>query len=326
MRKLSVIIPCHNKAETIGRCLKAALASDHPDFEVIVVDDGSTDDSVGIIREYSCKAIVLKEQAGASKARNTGAQNSSGDLLFFTDADCLLEENTLSRADQAMMKEGDEVIMGGTYTAEPFDQDFFSRFQSIFVNYSETKDADDPDYIATHAMVVSFRTFKEIGGFPEDFLPIIEDVEFSHRARKAGYRLMVLPGLKVKHIFDFSLVKSVKNAYVKSRYWTMYSLGNRDLFRDSGCASSELKINVPANFFILLFIFLSIMFQTSFLLFPVAGIFILNFISSRKLLIAFYKAKGIIFAGLALLYWMLLYPIPVGLGGLSGLKGYFFKK
>ncbi|MCP4456451.1 MAG: glycosyltransferase family 2 protein, partial [Cytophagales bacterium] len=99
---ISIIVPNYNGEETIGKCLDAIYASTNDNFEVVVVDDCSTDGSVGIIRQYPCRLIELKENAGASKARNKGAENCKGDILFFTDADCVFQENTIDLAIETM--------------------------------------------------------------------------------------------------------------------------------------------------------------------------------------------------------------------------------
>jgi glycosyltransferase involved in cell wall biosynthesis len=326
MKKISIVIPNHNMERSIGICLEAALASDYPDFEVIVVDDCSTDNSLEIIKGYPCTLISLKDNKGASAARNTGAQKSSGDIIFFTDSDCLLQKDTISLAGSALSKEGDDAVIGGTYTAIPPDTDFFSIFQSVSINFSETKNTADPDYIATHAMTISARTFRESGGFPETFLPIIEDVEFSHRLRRSGKRLVMYPEIQVQHTFNFSLLRSLKNAFKKSRYWTMYSLENKDLASDSGCASSELKLNVILNCISILLLASWMIFQNALFIYPIPLLFGVNIFSSRGMLGAFFRARGVAFGISALLYWTILYPIPVGLGGVAGLTGHIFKK
>src|SRR5512134_483720 len=94
---ISVIIPVHNGGATIGKCLEAVFASRYTRFEVIVVDDRSTDNSLEIIGWYPCRVVRLEAHAGASAARNAGARQSTGNYLFFIDADCVLLENTLSR-------------------------------------------------------------------------------------------------------------------------------------------------------------------------------------------------------------------------------------
>jgi glycosyltransferase involved in cell wall biosynthesis len=240
--RVSVVVPNRNGSETIGNCLEALFASNHDSFEVVVVDDCSEDDSVHIIKKYPCKLIELTRHAGAATARNHGARNSRGDIIFFTDADCLVLPDTLQIGEKAARRYGPRVIIGGTYTCHPFDKSFFSLFQSVYINYSELKNIEAPDYIATHTMVIHADVFRESGGFREDFLPILEDVEFSHRLLRNGYLLRMADRLLVRHVFNYTLGKSFRNAYIKSKFWVIYSLCNRDLLKDSGTASIELKM------------------------------------------------------------------------------------
>jgi glycosyltransferase involved in cell wall biosynthesis len=108
---VSVIIPNRNGAATIGTCLAAAQASQHGNFEIIVVDDASEDDSVTIIERYPCKLVRLARHVGAARARNAGASHSRGRILFFTDADCLLQPDTLALAASALPLEGPNAII-----------------------------------------------------------------------------------------------------------------------------------------------------------------------------------------------------------------------
>jgi len=320
---ISIIIPNYNGESTIGKCLEAAFSAGYDNFEVIVVDDCSDDNSIEVIKRFPCKLVALKERSGASKARNTGALNSNGKLLFFIDADCIVKEDALSIAAAAYAENGPDVVVGGTYTPMPYDDRFFSIFQSVFVNYSETKNIENPDYIATHAMAIDAATFRKSGGFPESFMPIIEDVEYSHRIRRAGYKLIMNPQLLVQHIFNYSFWRSMKNAFKKSKYWTIYSLNNKDLLADSGTASVELKVNVLSFFLGFLFLLLWLFVQNSLLLYPVPLIFAANIFINRRLIRAFYKTKGVLFAFLATLYYTLLYPLAVGTGGIAGLMKYY---
>jgi len=323
---ISIVIPNYNGESTIGKCLEAAFSSRYDNFEVVVVDDCSADKSVEIIKRFPCKLVELKERSGASKARNAGARNSRGKLLFFIDSDCIVQEDALSIAAASYAENGPEVVVGGTYTPMPYDDRFFSIFQSVFVNYSETKNLENPDYIATHAMAIDAEAFRKSGGFPEAFMPIIEDVEYSHRIRRDGYRLIMNPRLLVQHIFNYSFSRSMKNAFKKSKYWTIYSLSNKDLFADSGTASVELKVNVLSFFLSFLFLLMWVFTRNSLLLYPVPLIFAANILINRRLILAFYRTKGLLFALLATLYYTLLYPLAVGTGGMAGLLKYYLSR
>ena len=318
---ISIIIPNYNGEKTLGLCLTAATSIKDEAVEIIVVDDCSDDRSREIIKRFPCTLIESSPHAGASRARNIGAQQASGDILFFTDADCLLQENTLSQLRIMLSSADSHTIIGGTYTPQPYDQGFFGRFQSVFINYSETRNPPQADYIATHAMAINSDLFHRSGGFAEDQWPILEDVEFSHRLRRAGVTLVMQPAIQVQHIFNFSLLDSCKNAIRKTRYWIQYSLRNQDLFADSGTASIELKINVSVFFICLLLVFGLAQGNTTAL---AAFIFLCfsNLYLNRRLFKAFYDANGSIFSLGAGLYYLLVYPLPVAVGSIAGFSDF----
>ncbi len=318
--RLSVIIPNYNGGRTIGRCLEALYASSYDNFEVVVVDDFSSDGSPDIISRFPCRLVRLQTRSGAARARNIGAQNSTGEVLFFIDADCIVQRDTLSRVERSAGARGTAVV-GGTYTRLPEDDCFFSTFQSVFIHYSETK-RERPDYIASHAMAIGRDLFEKSGGFPEAFMPIIEDVEFSHRLRRSGSALRMDPSILVSHFFYFTFVKSLRNAFRKSMYWTAYSLKNRDLLSDSGTASKELKTNVAAFFSFLFICALSIIFQRPLILWGALPVLCLNTFINRNFFSELHKTKGAFFAFLSVLYYLLVYPLPVGAGSIAGVIKY----
>jgi glycosyltransferase involved in cell wall biosynthesis len=97
---ISVIIPVYNAAKALNRCLNSIIAQDFKDFEVLLVDDGSTDDSGKICDEYLVKdervKVFHKKNGGASSARNVGLENAEGKYITFCDADDYVESNWLS--------------------------------------------------------------------------------------------------------------------------------------------------------------------------------------------------------------------------------------
>jgi len=315
---VSIVVPNRNGAATIGRCLTSALASRYPSFELIVVDDASEDDSLERIRHFPCRVVQLPRHGGAARARNAGARKARGEVLFFTDADCLLEPDALARAVQTL-RGGADLAVGGTYTLAACEPRFFDRFQSVFVHHFETRRAPQADYLATHALAVSAETFRCHGGFAETGLPILEDVEFSHRLRRAGCRLVMDPAIRAGHVFDYSLWRSLRNAFRKARYWTCYSLGNRDLLADSGTASHNLKLDVAAWCLGAVLIAAALAAGAPAWAAAVLGIQAANAYASRGLLRAFRRAHGTLFAGAAGLYYLLVYPLAVGAGALAGL-------
>lgn len=96
--KISVVIPLYNKGERVCRTIKSVLIQNYQDFEIIVVDDGSTDDSANYVKSFCDERIhyVYKENAGVSSARNTGIVESKNEWIYFLDADDELDEGALS--------------------------------------------------------------------------------------------------------------------------------------------------------------------------------------------------------------------------------------
>lgn len=99
MKKISIIVPVYNREKYIDRCIKSILNQSFRDFELILVDDGSTDNSIHICNKYSNIndniIVIHKENGGVSSARNIGLEHAKGEYIMFIDSDDYIEENML---------------------------------------------------------------------------------------------------------------------------------------------------------------------------------------------------------------------------------------
>ena len=93
--RVSVIVPCYNSSKHIGRCLESVRSQDYPNLEVLVVDDGSTDDSINVINNYVGVTVISQSNQGACAARNTGIKFSTGKYIKFLDSDDTLIEGSI---------------------------------------------------------------------------------------------------------------------------------------------------------------------------------------------------------------------------------------
>jgi glycosyltransferase involved in cell wall biosynthesis len=93
--RVSVIVPTYNEEQYIGDCLKTLLAQSHPDYETIIVDDGSTDRTVDIARSFGVK-VIQQNHRGPGVARNAGVQQATGEILSFLDADMSFDQDFLA--------------------------------------------------------------------------------------------------------------------------------------------------------------------------------------------------------------------------------------
>ncbi len=197
---ISVIIPAKNAADTIEGCLNALIRQEGLEipYEVIVVDDGSTDDTNAIVERFGVKIIRL-EGEGPAAARNTGAEAAKGEILAFTDPDCepaedWIEELTKPFADQ------DVVGVRGAYRTR--QSGLVPRFvqQEYAFKYERMARREAIDFIDTYSAAYRRDVFFANGGFDTVFkVPSVEDQEFSFRLARKGYRMVFAPQAVVFH-------------------------------------------------------------------------------------------------------------------------------
>lgn len=129
MKKISVIIPCYNHASSIGKCLDGIFGQTHSDLEVIVVDDGSTDDLASALKPYIGKIqLIRQENRGGPSARNRGFKESTGELVIFCDADILWKKDAFAKMVAALAQHPEVAYAYGsfkfgwkTFSLWPFD-------------------------------------------------------------------------------------------------------------------------------------------------------------------------------------------------------------
>jgi glycosyltransferase involved in cell wall biosynthesis len=114
--KFSIIVPVFNVKEYLGRCLDSLISQNFKDFEIVIVNDGSTDGSDKICNSYLKKYVNIKlinqTNSGLSSARNAGIKNSNGDYILFVDSDDYIESDTLSTLSKYLIDNKFDVIVG----------------------------------------------------------------------------------------------------------------------------------------------------------------------------------------------------------------------
>ncbi|MFA6553020.1 MAG: glycosyltransferase family 2 protein, partial [Patescibacteria group bacterium] len=125
---ISVIIPTHNRLNRLQNCLRSVLALHHSDYEIIIVNDGSTDgtrDWLDHLDDPKIKVIHHLKNLGQSKARNTGIGLAGGTLLAFTDDDCIVDSTWLTELEKIFHNEDCGFVFGATYYISKHYQGYF---------------------------------------------------------------------------------------------------------------------------------------------------------------------------------------------------------
>ena len=214
---VTVVIPAFNAASTIHACLDALRHQTHYPDEIIVVDDGSTDDTAHIASHFGAK-VVSQENRGPAAARNTGVSNANGEIVLFTDADCAPSIDWV----ECMIRPFEDVgISGAKGVYRTQTRNMVGRFvqQEYESKYFRLKHQQYIDFIDTYSAAYRRSVLLENNGFDEYFrLPSVEDQELSFRLARKGYRFVMASDAAVYHAHDQSLSEYIHRKFAIG-YW-----------------------------------------------------------------------------------------------------------
>jgi len=223
----SVIIPAYNSERHIAACLEALLGQEYPPvyYEILVVDDGSTDCTEAVVARYQNASIRLRyfKQAnqGPAAARNLGARHAAGEILLFTDSDCVPEPDWLAQMLKPFDKNpGISAVKGAYKTRQTSPVALFAQLE-FEERYHKLSQHAEIDFVDTYAAAIKTDVFLGIGGFDTSFPKANnEDVELSYRMARHGHRIVFNPLAIVYHHHPDTLFKYLKTKFGRA-YWRM---------------------------------------------------------------------------------------------------------
>ena len=215
---VSVVVPVLNRKKTIGRCLQSLLDMDYPAFEVIVVDNGSTDGTWGICSRFPVK-LTREDRKGPYAARNKGLELARGDLVFFIDSDCIADKAVLTRLVGSLSDNTIGGAGGQLQTYEPGTlTEKFEDYAGIlvyslppgFIAWDQRKFLSGGIFTAN--ALFRKNALQRMNGFDAEFMSG-GDYNLCWQLQRAGYRLVFDPEAVVKHAHRTSLRGLIKQFY-----------------------------------------------------------------------------------------------------------------
>ncbi|WP_449069154.1 glycosyltransferase [Prosthecobacter sp.] len=202
--RMSVIVCTRNGVATLRACLESLVVLNYPDFEIVLVDDGSTDATAEIAQSFERVRYHRQDHAGLSVARNLGAKLATGTILAYTDDDCIAHADWLLHLSHAFADQA--VVAAGGPNIPPPPRNHIERVVAAapgapaHVLLSDT----EAEHLPGCNLAIRKESLERIGGFQAEFMAAGDDVDVCWRLRELGL-LRFVPGAMVWHHRRFTV-------------------------------------------------------------------------------------------------------------------------
>jgi glycosyltransferase involved in cell wall biosynthesis len=243
---VSVVIPVCNGESTLAECLACVYRSTYETFEVVVVDDGSTDGTREIAARFPLRLVQTEGRVGPAAARNLGAQAAEGDILFFIDADVMLRPDSIDRL-VGRLAEGDVDAVCGVQAAEMRYRDIISQYKNLWMRWTYLRLKGEVPLFYTTAAAIRRALFWQAGGFDSGYRsPSLEDTAFGQKLARLRIRVGIQPDLEVEHAKRYSLASLLRTDFRRAVALSRLKLRHHDeLGRNNSSVPTGTIASIP---------------------------------------------------------------------------------
>ncbi|MBN1317281.1 MAG: glycosyltransferase family 2 protein [Anaerolineales bacterium] len=318
--KISVIIPFFNNETTIRECLGAVSISTYENMEVILVDDGSTDQSLSRAKEFGYQLIKLDENKGVSFARNCGARAASGEILFFLDADIMVEPDTIEKITSTLQDRPEISALFCSYQKHTPAKTFYSKYKNLLHHYTHQISQEEAATFCGGFGAIKKDVFIDLGGFNESYR-YLEDMELGYNLHLRGHRIFLNKKIQLTHLKRYSLFDLMKSDVLhRAKPWTEIMLKKR-IIRNDLNTRIENAISLIVAYLMIAAIPIMFVWPLGWILFLV--LFSSFLILNRNFLALIYREMGLVFLIISILFNWFSY-LYSGVGLFLGMAGYFY--
>jgi len=311
----SVIIPAFNCADTIGKTLESILRQTVIAREIILVDDGSSDETPAIIRRYPVKLVQFEKNCGAGAARNRGADFASGDILVFVDADVALEPEAIEKLIQPIIC-GEAAAVSGNYSQNIESLNFPSAYKQLYIHWAyESAGRRLYNQFWTAIGAVKREVFLNAGKFREDFQGAgWEDIDLGVKLSQGGHTVFFEGRAQGKHLHRTTIIKLIINDLKKGSEDIFIHLTKKASLSSNRHSSPKHILSALSSVMVIASIPMSL-FDQYFIAVLFAGLFFFYFMQKKfiNLLMKFdwnFAVRGYFLS--ILLYFVRMMCVPLG--------------
>jgi GT2 family glycosyltransferase len=249
---ISVVIPAFDAEHHLRKCLPALGESGFQSFEVIVVDDGSKDETRAYAEAFGATVLSTEGRKGPAFARNMGVEAASGEIILFLDADVCVHHDTLQRIVTNFKQDPALDALIGSYDFDPASNDFLSQYRNLMHSFVHQTGAQRASTFWSGCGAIRRSIFLEHSGFNVVYgRPAIEDIELGYRLMKSNRKIMLDNELLVKHLKRWSFWNLLKTDILdRGIPWTELILRDKSMPNDLNLQLSQ-RVSVALVFILI---------------------------------------------------------------------------
>ena len=249
---VAVIIPVYNGGAMLRQCLQSLAQTRAQSWELIVVDDGSTDSSALTAIEFGARVVATGGTRGPASARNLGTKATNADVVFFIDADVCVYPETVGIVQTAFEEDAELDALIGSYDDSPGSSDFLSQYKNLMHSFVHQQAREQACTFWSGCGAMRRSVFLEHSGFDESYgRPAIEDIELGYRLSSAGRKMVLDRKLLVKHLKKWTFWNLLKTDILdRGIPWTELILRDRNMPNDLNLQLSQ-RVSVALVYLLL---------------------------------------------------------------------------
>lgn len=210
---LSVLVCSYNNEGMLDQCLTAIRQSTFTGYELIVVDDGSTDGSFQVAERLADKAIRQNNNSGRSHARNTCATHARSDIFVFIDSDIIITSHTLFHIYDFFQHQHEIAAVTGYLSKQHINTNFPSQYKNLYMHYVFIHQPKEVSFLYGSIHAMRRDAYLPYG----DIVKIADDTALGQRLIEQGRKIYLLRELEVIHLKRYTLASLLKNDFLIPR-------------------------------------------------------------------------------------------------------------